>query len=129
MGLLKFKVTGDFKKTYSFLERLLNFIQQGELDKYGRMGVEALEKATPVRTGLTAHSWYYEIEHDLYRRKIKINWLNSNTNFGTNIAVLIQYGHATGTGGYVLGVDYINPALKPVFEEIAIKSWGEIKRL
>ena len=99
-------------------------IRNVELDKYGRMGVEALSKATPVDTGLTASSWYYEIEST--DKETSITFYNSNIQNGIPIAIILQYGHGTGTGGWVEGRDYINPALRSVFDEIAEKAWKEV---
>lgn len=117
---------GDFSLTTNWLKkrRRLNFLRH--LNKYGEMGVRALSAATPVDTGKTASSWSYTIEHSS-PESVKIVWTNSNVVDGNNIAVLIQYGHGTGTGGYVQGIDYINPAMKPVFEEIARAAWEEVK--
>lgn len=95
------------------------------LQLYGDLGVQALEQATPKRTGFTASSWYYEIvENDA---GVSIQWKNRNVQNGVNVAVLLQYGHGTGTGGYVEGIDYINPAMRPIFETIADKAWEAIR--
>ena len=91
---------------------------------YGQRGVNALAAATPKDTGLTAASWYYEVERT--DNDLAIYWKNSNTNNGVNIAVILQYGHGTNGGGYVRGIDYINPALRPIFEEIANDVWEEV---
>lgn len=115
---------GDFSKTQKFLQRILEVIHKGSLDKYGKEGVAALTAATPKDTGKTAESWDYEIRHK--GNSVSITWTNSNVNEGVPIAILIQYGHATGWGGYVKGIDYINPAMKPVFEDIANKVWKEV---
>lgn len=117
---------GDFSKANSFLERLLEVFDHGELDKYGAIGVEALRSATPVDTGKTADSWDYEIERS--DGVAKIVWTNSNINEGVNIALILQYGHGTGTGGYVVGRDYINPAIRPVFDKIADDAWKEVTK-
>ena len=119
------KKHGDFKKANSYMERILEIVHFGILDKYGKKGVEALQAATPKDSGITADSWYYEIKHDSTRASI--TWLNSNTNQGYTIAVLVQYGHGTGTGAYVQGIDYVNPAMRGVFESIANDVWKEIK--
>lgn len=115
---------GDFSKTTNFLNKLKNLFKDNSFNKYGELGVRALESATPKRTGATANAWSYEIErsHD----KVSIIWKNSNENKGFPIAVMIQYGHGTGTGGYVRGIDYINPAMRPVFEKIADDLWREV---
>ena len=96
------------------------------LNIYGQRGVDALKKATPKDTGLTADSWRYEIK--ISKSDVKIIWSNLNIQNGVPIAVILQYGHATGTGGYVQGIDYINPAIKPIFDDISEKVWKEMKR-
>ena len=121
---ITFNHKGDFSKVNTWLEKLLNASHRGILDKYGRMGVEALSKATPVDTGLTASSWYYEISRT--STSVSINFMNSNRNKGVPIALILQYGHGTGTGGYVQGRDYINPALQPVFEQMCDELWKEV---
>lgn len=125
--VIKFVQHGDFKKTYSFLEKCLEIFDLGFLDKYGRKGVEALSKATPVDTGLAASSWYYNIERD--GKKVRLQWLNSDIENGVPVAVILQYGHATKNGGWVEGIDYINPAIQPIFNEIAEESWKEMTNL
>ena len=107
---------GDFSRTSKFLKKMKELNQLKMLDKYGREGVSALAANTPVESGLTSTSWYYEI-----RRKgdqVSLVWLNSNINEGVPIAIILQYGHGTGTGGWVEGRDYINPAIRPVFDKI-----------
>lgn len=121
---ITFSERGDFKKVNNWLEKLLNSFHKGTLDKYGRMGVNALSKATPVDTGLTASSWYYEIHRT--DTTISINFMNSNRNKGVPIALILQYGHGTGTGGYVQGRDYINPAIQPIFQEMCDELWKEV---
>lgn len=123
MAVINITHHGDFTKTEQFFEHLKNIFKVGELDKYGRMGVEYLREATPKDTGLTADSWYYEIEHDA--DGATIIWKNSNFQNGIQIALLLQYGHATRNGGWVEGIDYINPALKPVFDKMAIDAQKE----
>jgi hypothetical protein len=105
-----------FKKVASRLERLRSQRIFDRLDKFGKEGVAALAAATPVDTGLTAASWSYEVRHD--GSVHSIIWHNHNINNGSNVAILIQYGHGTGTGGYVVGRDYINPVILPLFERI-----------
>lgn len=124
--MITIKKKGDYKKANSYMEKLLEIVHLGILDKYGRKGVEALRAATPKESGKTADSWTYEISHDA--NKASITWLNTNTNRGYNIAILIQYGHGTGTGGYVRGIDYVNPAMRETFEQIANEVCEEIKR-
>ena len=125
---LKIKQKGDWHKSYTFLKRLKDLGDPLDLEKYGTMGVAALSAATPKDTGKTADSWYYEIDRS-EEGKIKLNFYNSNINDGVNIAIILQYGHGTGNGGYVEGQDYINPAVKPVFEEMAQNAWEEVSRL
>ena len=115
---------GDFNRTFKFLEKMKNFQVKQILERYGQAGVSALQAATPVDTGLTANSWSYSIEAG--RESATIYWSNSHINKGVNIAVILQYGHGTGTGGYVQGRDYINPAMRPVFDKIAEEAWREV---
>ena len=117
---------GDFKKTFKFLRAMKEKHFLKNLDKYGQMGVDALAAATPKRTGLTAESWTYDITDN--GEQLIISWNNTNVQKGYyNVALMIQYGHGTGTGGWVEGIDYINPALKPVFDKIADAVWMEVK--
>lgn len=128
MSILSISAKGDFSKTLSWLKRLKFEKLMDKLKMYGDQGVIALSNATPKRTGLTAGSWSYEIEQT--KTSITITWKNSNmARDAIPIALLIQYGHGTRTGGYVQGIDYINPALKPVFEEITENVWKEITTL
>ena len=113
---ITFSGRGDFKRSTKWLERALNAFNKSLFDKYCRMGCDALARATPIDTGLTASSWYYEIHKT--DTMVSINFMNSNRNNGVPIALILQYGHGTGTGGYVQGRDYINPAIQPVFEEM-----------
>lgn len=125
--MITFRHKGDFSKLTRYLERLKEAIRLGILDKYGRQGVEALSSATPVESGATANSWYYEIEHK--NDSATIAFYNSNVNKGVPIAVILQYGHGTGTGGWVEGRDYINPAIQPIFDAIADEAWREVTKL
>lgn len=125
--MITFAHKGDFSKTRKFFERIKEAAKLGILDKYGKQGVEALQAATPIDTGETAGAWYYTIEHD--NAGSSIYWGNNNIENGYHIAILLQYGHGTGTGGYVQGIDYINPAIRPVFEELADAAWKEITKL
>lgn len=118
---------GDFSKLSKYLERLKETARLGILDKYGREGVAALASATPVDTGLTASSWYYEIKRT--NNSISLNFGNSNIQNGVPIAIILQYGHGTGTGGWVEGRDYINPAIQPIFDKIANDAWKEVTSL
>ena len=121
---ITFKHKGDFSKTEKFIERALEAIKLGKFDKYGRMGVDALSEATPRLTGKTAESWSYYIERN--PGSVSIVWTNSNINDGVQIAVILQYGHGLSGGGYVEGVDYIRPAMRPLFDQIADDLWEEV---
>ena len=118
---------GDFSKLDRYFERIKEAAKLGVLDKYGREGVAALASATPVDSGLTASSWYYEIERSNGRVSITFN--NSNVNKGVPIAIILQLGHGTGTGGWVQGRDYINPAIQPIFDRIADDAWKEVTKV
>lgn len=118
---VKFEVSGGFTKTERFLNRMKRREYLNVLDEFGRDGVQALRNATPVDSGATAEAWDYEIKRT--RNYTEIVWTNSNINDGVPIAVILQYGHGTGTGGYVQGRDYINPAIRPIFDKIAEKVW------
>lgn len=119
-------VRGDFHNLEHFLRRMKTQDLYKSLDKYGELGVSALASATPVDTGNTAASWNYEIETT--KHGIRISWTNSNVNDGVPIAVLLQYGHATRSGTFVEGRDYINPAILPIFDDIAESIWKEVTR-
>lgn len=125
--MITFRQKGDFSKASRYLERLKEAAKLGVLDKYGREGVTALASATPTETGLTASSWTYEIERK--GSSVSIVYKNSNINKGVPIAVILQYGHGTGTGGWVQGRDYINPAIQPVFDRIADEAWKEVTKI
>lgn len=118
---------GDFRKTEKFLEGARVFNIRAVLERYGKAGVEALAAATPKDTGLTASSWGYEIE--IKHGDARVIWTNSNINEGLPIAILIQYGHGTGSGGYVEGRDYINPAMRNIFDQLAAAAWKEVTDL
>lgn len=122
--MISFRHKGDFSKADRYLEKLRESVKLGILDKYGRAGVAALSSATPVDTGLTANSWFYEIEHSSESDKIVFN--NSNIQNGVPIAIILQYGHGTGTGGWVQGRDYINPAIQPIFDQMTKEVWKEV---
>ena len=124
--MISFKHKGDFSKLTKFLEKSKNAIKIGVLDRYGEEGVKALAAATPVDTGLTASSWYYKIEHGT--GSVTISFHNSNIQNGVPIAVILQYGHGTGNGGWVQGRDYINPAVQPIFDKIANNAWKEVTK-
>ncbi|MCK5292640.1 MAG: HK97 gp10 family phage protein [Thermoplasmata archaeon] len=126
-----FKVTvkqkGDWNRTDRFLKNAQKMKVKSLLTGYGQAGVTALASATPKDSSLTASSWDFSINYK--RGRYTIEWFNTNVNRGVVIAILIQYGHGTGTGGYVRPTDYINPAMKPIFEKLADELWKEVKRL
>ena len=125
--MIRFEQKGDFSKLEKYLKKAMNTDLNSILHKYGQRGVKALSAATPVESGVTARSWYYEVENK--RGRAAINFYNSNIRQGVPIAVIIQYGHGTGTGGWVQGRDYINPAIQPVFDEITKDVWREVTKL
>jgi len=122
--MISFATSGSWKKTEAFLRKNSrgDFFQG--LDGLAREGVNALAKATPVETGLAAESWTYKIEKS--RASLTITWNNTDVETGFPVAIMLQYGYATGTGGYVAGVDYINPAMRPVFDNIRDKVWKAV---
>ena len=122
--MIEFRQKGDFSKLSRYLERVKEAAKIGDLDKYGRAGVAALSSATPTDTGKTAASWTYVIK----RQNGSIEFHNTNVNKGVPIAIILQYGHATGTGGWVEGRDYINPAIQPIFDQIAESAWKEVTK-
>ena len=124
--MITFRQKGDFSKLTRYFERLKEAIKIGDLDKYGREGVAALASATPRDSGLTASSWYYEIENQ--NGSARIIFKNSNINEGVPIAIVLQYGHGTGTGGWVEGRDYINPTIQPIFDKIAEDAWKGVTK-
>lgn len=117
---------GDFSKLDRFLEKAKKALRLTDLDRYGREGVAALESATPVDSGQTASSWSYKIENK--DGAVSISFHNSNIQNGVPIAIILQYGHGTGTGGWVEGRDYINPALQPIFDKLANDAWREVTK-
>ena len=125
--MISFRQKGDFSKLNRYLERVKESAKIGVLDKYGREGVAALASATPVKTGKTANSWYYEIKRQ--NGSVSIEFKNSNIKDGIPIAVILQYGHGTGTGGWVQGRDYINPVIQPIFDKIADSAWKEVTKI
>ena len=122
--MITFETSGSFKKTESFLASLSKQSIPRTLEKYARQGVSALESSTPEESGLTATSWDYEITSS--RGSYSIVWTNDNIVDGVPVAILLQYGHGTGTGGYVQGQDFINPAIKPIFDQIAQDVWKAV---
>lgn len=118
--------SGSFKKTETFLNRLKRNDHFKHLEQYGQEGVDALASATPVDSSLTASSWTYKVTHS--RKRHTITWNNTNIVSGVQIAVILQYGHATGSGGWVEGIDYINPVIRPIMDRIANDVWKEVTR-
>ena len=125
--MIKFKQKGDFSKLTKFLEKTKEVVKLEDLDRFGKAGVSARASATPVETGLTANSWYYKIERD--NGSATISFHNSNIQNGVPIAIILQYGHGTRNGGWVQGRDYINPAIQPIFDQIANEAWKEVTEL
>ena len=125
--MISFRQKGDFSKLNRYLDRVKEVARLSILDKYGREGVAALSSATPVDSGETANSWSYEISHSNGSAIITFN--NSHINKGVPIAIILQYGHGTGTGGWVEGRDYINPAIQPIFDKIVDAAWKEVTKL
>lgn len=125
--MIRFRQKGDFSKATKYLEKAKKAAGMKDLSKYGKAGVAALSSATPVDSGLTASSWYYEIKNQ--NGRISIDFCNANINDGVPIAIILQFGHGTGTGGWVQGRDYINPAIQPVFDKIADEAWREVTEL
>ena len=117
---------GEWKLTRNWFDRMTKLDLALIMNQFGKEGDSALAAATPSRSGMTSKSWNYEVTRK--GNNWKITWTNSNVNKGANIAVLIQYGHGTRNGGYVVGRDYINPAIRPVFDKIAQKAWKEVTR-
>lgn len=124
--MISFRQRGSFRKTEKFLKKAFGRNYVDVLEKYARQGVEELAAATPKDSGETASSWYYEIIQNQKRGTVSIQWNNSNINKGVNIAVILQYGHGTRGGGWVEGRDYINPALRPIFDSMAEAAWKEV---
>lgn len=122
--LVSFTVSGSTKRTEAFLHKMARGGFYDSLDSYAREGVSALIAGTPVDSGLAADSWGYEIERS--GRSVTIKWTNKDIENGFPVAIMLQFGHGTGTGGYVQGQDYINPAMRPVFDSIADKVWKAV---
>lgn len=125
--MISFRQKGDFSKLTNFLVKSKQAVKSKDLDRYGQEGVAALASATPVDSGLTANSWYYEIKRE--KESTTISFHNSNIQNGVPIAVILQYGHGTRNGGWVQGRDYINPAIQPIFDKIADNAWKEVTKL
>ena len=126
MGLIEVRHKGNFNKTEQFFNRALRRDYLNILAQYGQMGVNALKAATPASSGKTAESWDFGIEKG--DGMVTLYWTNSNENKGVNIAILLIYGHALPNGAYVEGIDFVTPALRPIFQQIASKSWKEVVR-
>ncbi len=124
--MIAFTQKGDLSKTRKFLEKAKTLVHLGVFDKYGKAGVEALAANTPLDSGETAHSWRYKVEFT--KTGVTISWYNTNKQNGFDVAVMLQYGHGTGTGGYVKGIDYINPAMRPIFEQLSREAWREVTK-
>lgn len=122
--MIRLKQKGDFSKVTGWMEKIKEITHKGILDKYGELGVAALASATPIDSGETANSWYYEITNTNGVAKITFN--NSHVNKGVPIAIILQYGHGTNHGGWVEGRDYINPAIQPIFDQIVNEVWKEV---
>ena len=122
--MITFRSKGDFSKTIRYLEKVKNAKMNSIFDKYGQDGVAALASATPVDSGETANSWNYKLE--IQNGSATISFYNTHVNQGVPIAIIIQYGHGTGTGGWVKGRDYINPAIQPIFDKIVNEAWKEV---
>lgn len=124
--MFSLEMSGSFSKTDSYLRKLLKIdsVIMSALNSAGKEGVGALSSATPIQTGLAAHSWNYEVTRsgDVYT----LTWINGDVENGFPVAIMLQYGYSTGTGGYVQGRDYINPALKPIFDQILNKVWKAV---
>jgi hypothetical protein len=122
--VIKITTKGSTKNTQSFLKSMKNLDIRSFCEAAGERGVLALRSATPLDSGLTAASWSYEVRVEGDRTII--TWLNTNTESGVNVAIILQYGHGTGTGGWVAGRDYINPAIKPIFDSISDDVWKKV---
>lgn len=122
--MLQLSSRGDFNNLEHYLKKSLGNDYMSVLHKYGQLGVQALSAATPVKTGKTASSWDYKIEES--RGALSVIWTNTNVNKGVNIAIILQYGHGTRNGGYVVGRDYINPAIQPIIDDLAQAAWKEV---
>lgn len=124
--MIKVRQKGDFSRITRYLEKSKRPINVADLQKYGEYGVAALSSATPVDSGLTSNSWYYEITTT--DNRTTINFCNSNIQNGVPIAIILQYGHGTGNGGWVEGRDYINPSIQPIFDDLAKTVWREVTK-
>ncbi len=125
--MISFRQKGNFSKLSGFLERTKEVVHMGNLDKYGKDGVAALSAATPKDTGKTASSWKYEIVRT--KGSVAITFSNTNIQNGVPIAIILQYGHASRNGHWIEGIDYINPAIKPLFQKIENEAWEEVTKV
>lgn len=125
--MISFRQKGDFSKLTSYLEKAKSGVSLSVLDQYGRDGVVALSSATPIESGETANSWFYRIKHE--KGAVTLSFHNQNIQNGVPIAIILQYGHGTRNGGWVQGRDYINPAIQPIFDEIADRAWKEVTKI
>lgn len=124
--MISFSSNGDFSKTIKFLNNSINSNLTNILNRFGEEGVRALRKNTPVDSGSTANSWSYKVSNS--KGKATISWFNTNVINGVPIAIILQYGHGTQNGGWIEGRDYINPAMKPVFDKLAEEAWKEVTK-
>ena len=124
--MIRFEQKGNFSKLDHYFKRIKRTMNNIDLDQFGKRGVEALSKATPIDTGLASKSWYYKIIKTKDSATITFN--NSDIENGVPIAIILQYGHATRNGGWVEGRDYINPSIQPIFDELAQNAWKEVTK-
>lgn len=125
--MLRIKQKGDFSKATHYFQKIGKAAKKVDLTKYGERGIDALSRETPVKTGVTASSWYYEITKE--NGMMKIAFCNSHIQNGVPIAIILQYGHGTRNGGWVQGRDYINPAIQPIFDDIVKDAWREVTKV
>lgn len=122
--MIHIKHKGDFNNVEKFMNRMLKQDYLNILSEYGKMGVRALMANTPAQSGKTAESWDYGIDRD--DGKVTLYWTNSNENEGVNIAILLIYGHGTQNGSYVQGINFVDPVMQPIFEQMARETWGRV---
>lgn len=122
--MVSYTVSGDFKSTEQFLQKAVKLNILDILKSAGQEGVAALSSATPTDTGLAAGSWGFDVS--ARNGKYAIYWTNTDVETGFPVAIMLQYGYGTGTGGYVQGRDYINPAMAPIFDRIAERVWRAV---
>ena len=124
--IVNLQASGSFKHTSSFFDRVLHRDFYRNLSKYGQQGVDALKSVTPIDTGETAASWTYSVYFN--KDTIKISWYNNNQSERVPVVVLLQYGHATRDGRFIRGLDFVNPAIRPIFEEMSESIWKEVTK-